>query len=80
MLLGRSGAGKSAAGNNILGQELFESHPDLIPVTQKCEKKKALVEGRKVGVLKVLEMLFVVLFLIFFHALYPVLLLKPERN
>ncbi|XP_067435580.1 GTPase IMAP family member 8 [Thunnus thynnus] len=51
VLLGRSGAGKSIAGNSILGREEFESHPDsLIAVTQECEKKKALVAGRKVAV------------------------------
>ncbi|XP_026158442.1 uncharacterized protein LOC113127816 isoform X2 [Mastacembelus armatus] len=51
VLLGRSGAGKSAAGNSILGQEEFASHPDrLTSITQECEKKKALVEGRRVAV------------------------------
>ncbi|XP_058496092.1 uncharacterized protein LOC131466689 isoform X2 [Solea solea] len=51
VLLGRSGAGKSAAGNAILGREEFKSHPDsLTAITQECEKKKALVEGRKVAV------------------------------
>ncbi|XP_076585149.1 uncharacterized protein LOC143319810 [Chaetodon auriga] len=51
VLLGRSGAGKSTAGNIILGQEEFESRPDsLIAITQECEKKKALVEGRRVAV------------------------------
>ncbi|XP_038148372.1 uncharacterized protein LOC119788237 isoform X2 [Cyprinodon tularosa] len=51
ILLGRSGVGKSAAGNSILGQELFESHPDsFTAITQKCEKKKAMVEGKRVSV------------------------------
>ncbi|KAG7485741.1 hypothetical protein JOB18_017176 [Solea senegalensis] len=51
VLLGRSGAGKSAAGNAILGREEFKSHPDsLTAITQECQKKKALVEGRKVAV------------------------------
>ncbi|CAI5680064.1 unnamed protein product [Oreochromis niloticus] len=51
VLLGRSGSGKSVAGNEILGQEAFESRPDsLIPITQWCEKKKALVKGRRVAV------------------------------
>ncbi|XP_039651632.1 uncharacterized protein LOC120556242 isoform X1 [Perca fluviatilis] len=51
VLLGRSGAGKSAAGNIILGQEEFESRPDsLTAITQECEKKKALVDGRRVAV------------------------------
>ncbi|XP_037329104.2 uncharacterized protein LOC119218631 [Pungitius pungitius] len=51
VLIGRSGAGKSAAGNNILGRKAFESCPEsLRAVTQACEKKKALVEGRRVAV------------------------------
>ncbi|XP_035856118.1 uncharacterized protein LOC116040480 isoform X2 [Sander lucioperca] len=51
VLLGRSGAGKSAAGNIILGQEEFESRSDsLTAITQECEKKKALVHGRRVAV------------------------------
>ena len=50
MLLGRSGAGKSAVGNDILGQEEFESRPEsLTAITQECEKKKAVVEGRRVS-------------------------------
>ncbi|XP_068607109.1 GTPase IMAP family member 8-like [Brachionichthys hirsutus] len=51
VLLGRSAAGKSRAGNAILGQEVFESHPEsLTAITQRCEKKKALVDGRNVAV------------------------------
>ncbi|KAK5926534.1 hypothetical protein CgunFtcFv8_022097 [Champsocephalus gunnari] len=50
VLLGRSGAGKSAAGNKILGRQEFESRPEsLTAITQHCEKKKALVEGRQVA-------------------------------
>uniref|UniRef100_A0A3Q2P892 Uncharacterized LOC105936689 n=1 Tax=Fundulus heteroclitus TaxID=8078 RepID=A0A3Q2P892_FUNHE len=51
VLIGRSGGGKSAAGNCILGQEVFESHSEsFTAVTQKCDKKKAMVEGRRVSV------------------------------
>ncbi|XP_017285924.1 uncharacterized protein LOC108244325 [Kryptolebias marmoratus] len=50
VLLGRSGAGKSAAGNFILGQQAFESYSDSFKaITQKCEKKKADVEGKRVA-------------------------------
>ncbi|XP_035515880.1 uncharacterized protein LOC118326855 [Morone saxatilis] len=51
VLLGRSGAGKSVAGNTILGREEFKSRLEsLTAITQECEKKKTLVEGRRVAV------------------------------
>ncbi|XP_061572448.1 uncharacterized protein LOC133427347 [Cololabis saira] len=51
VMLGRCGAGKSLAGNIILGQDAFESHSDsFAAITQTCEKKKALVKGRSVAV------------------------------
>ncbi|TMS23188.1 GTPase IMAP family member 8 [Larimichthys crocea] len=51
VLIGRSGAGKSTAGNKILRREEFESYPEsFTAITQECEKKKAVVEGRRVAV------------------------------
>ncbi|XP_030005552.1 uncharacterized protein LOC115429889 [Sphaeramia orbicularis] len=51
VIVGRSGAGKSAAGNCILGREEFRSHEDsLTEITHECEKNKAVVAGRRVAV------------------------------
>ncbi|XP_028309371.1 uncharacterized protein LOC114467358 [Gouania willdenowi] len=51
VMLGRSGAGKSAAGNAILGRQEFESRPEsLTSITQRCEKKKAVVGNKRVAV------------------------------
>uniref|UniRef100_A0A3Q3WPT0 AIG1-type G domain-containing protein n=1 Tax=Mola mola TaxID=94237 RepID=A0A3Q3WPT0_MOLML len=51
VLLGRSGSGKSTAGNIILGSKEFESCPEsFTAITQECEKKKTLIEGRQVAV------------------------------
>uniref|UniRef100_A0A671P5W8 AIG1-type G domain-containing protein n=1 Tax=Sinocyclocheilus anshuiensis TaxID=1608454 RepID=A0A671P5W8_9TELE len=50
VLLGETGAGKSAAGNTILGQKVFKS-----AVTNKCLKKHAMVAGRIVSVVDTLD-------------------------
>uniref|UniRef100_A0AAY5KVI3 AIG1-type G domain-containing protein n=1 Tax=Esox lucius TaxID=8010 RepID=A0AAY5KVI3_ESOLU len=51
VMLGRSGSGKSAVGNVLLGREEFVSLPDRpTPITQDCQKGRAIVAGRHVAV------------------------------